>query len=92
MSKPWEDRWFVELETTDSDGEPCTPSYLIRQEDGGERPLVAEAWSEASAKLAAAAPEMARLLREWMAEGSFDQRAVERALLRAGVPLPESDG
>lgn len=85
MSDPLAETWALELEDHDSDGEPCEPSWLIRHEDGAERPIVAEAWSEPHARLASTAPELARLLLEYLEEGSMDPATVRRALERAGV-------
>lgn len=88
--KLYEETWSVDEDSVSLD-EAWGVMATIRS-DGGDTlmslggPSTAEpADIAARARLAAAAPEMARLLQEWLAEGSLKTEDVERVLRKAGA-------
>lgn len=76
--KPWEETWRVRWD------EDAGAAYV----ETGTRDDTVCVDDPAKAALIAAAPEMARLLREWMVEGSMPQVSVHDVLKKAGA-LPE---
>ncbi len=82
--KPIDETWTAEREQLVHDDGSQTPAdwWIVKREPVG---FVGSEFDEGRAKLVAAAPDMARLLVEYLQEGSMYPDAVDRALRKAGV-------